>query len=316
MDPMAGRGATRPVRPGAGEQLDLLSYASPPPVAPATLPESLHFGAVGWRHPEWGDMVWSGTLSPADLALHGLAEYAEHPLFSTVLLVPGAEPFDEQTLRVWAAQLPVGFRCVVQAHRSVTAPRLTRSGGFDVRQSQTNPHFLDAAWFVSDVWRPAITTLNDHLGAVCLSFPPGLHAAGIPPAAFAERLEQFLARLPEHLPIAVELQEAEYLTLEYARALAGVGASHVFTTAPGMPPFAEQARWVPSGRQLIVHLGHPVGTQYASDVQRRSAVVDLLFGEPRREAFVLVDQSAEGSAPATIDGLIDAATDRLAGGHG
>jgi hypothetical protein len=65
-----------------------------------------------------------------------------------------------------------------------------------------------------------------------------------------------------------------------------------------------------------VRLGDPVGTQYASDVQRRGAVADLLFSGARPEAYVLVDQQAEGSAPVTIDGLIDAATDRIAGGHG
>ena len=298
------------------EQLNLLAF-SPEAARLArlralrdSLPTRIRFGTVDWHHPQWGQSVFADSTTGKELELHGLGEYVEHYRFSTVCFASGAEPFTAGILRRYAAQLPDGFTFFVDAHRCVTAPRLTRGAGFDVVHSKVNPNFLDAHYFDLEVWRPLLhgfdsAALRDNLGAVLLSFPHGLHAAGIHPEAFAERLENFFVAAPEGVPFAVELREPEYLTLDYARVLACHGATHIFTTAPGMPTYAEQQKWVPSGRHLLVRMTEPVGTQYPSDSQRRHAVADLIAAAGQHEVHVLVDDAAEGGALQTIDRLIE-----------
>ena len=132
-----------------------------------------------------------------------------------------------------------------------------------------------------------------------------LEAAGIPPPAFAERLERFAAQLPTGLPLAVLVSEPRYLSLDYARTLARAGWAPVFGSSPGLLPLGEQAKAVPSSADLLIYLDDPVGASYPSDEQRRAAVIELLCTGAAQRAFVLVGDRAEGSAPRTISRLLE-----------
>jgi hypothetical protein len=272
--------------------------------ARARLPEGIRLGALGWIHPEWGELVWSTPTDAAALERDGLAEYAAHPLFGTLGLDLGPEGLSERDLRRYAALLG-GMPVAAIAPAVVTLPRFPRTAPFAHEGGRVNPSFLDAHHFTTSVWRPLTEALGEQLAVVLLSFPPALAAAGIPPAAFAERLERFLGALPPEMPVAVELREPKYLGLEYARVLATANASHVFTSAPGMPTYAEQELAVPTSPEVVVRLDDPLEAQYPSETQRRAALVELLRGGTR-PAFVLVGDHAEGSAPRTIARLTEA----------
>ena len=52
----------------------------------ATLPRLAHLGTSSWTFPGWKGLVWEGDYSDAQLSKHGLASYAQHPLFRCVSL--------------------------------------------------------------------------------------------------------------------------------------------------------------------------------------------------------------------------------------
>jgi hypothetical protein len=277
----------------APRQLDLLAYE---PVAPQQLdvsrvrerlPAAWRFGAIG-----------------AALEREGVVEYAANPLWSTLLVDLGATGLPERDLRRYAGQLGA-LPVLVQAPGTVSLPRFPRTAAYGAEGGHANPRFLDPHAFLTDVWTPVHEAFGDQLAALMLSFPPAVLAAGISPHAFAERLERFATALPDAVPLAVEIREPRYLSLDYARTLAHCDVAHVFTSAPGMPTFAEQAAAVPTPAELIVRLDDPVGTQYPSDEQRRSALVELVRASGG-DAYLLVGDRAEGAAPKTVARLFDA----------
>src|SRR6266540_187851 len=50
----------------------------------ARLPGNVFFGTSSWGFPGWAGIVYSRRATPGQLAREGLAEYARHPLLTTV----------------------------------------------------------------------------------------------------------------------------------------------------------------------------------------------------------------------------------------
>ncbi|HET9025487.1 MAG TPA: DUF72 domain-containing protein, partial [Burkholderiaceae bacterium] len=48
------------------------------------LPGSVYLGTSSWSFPGWQDIVYSRQHTEAQLARHGLAAYAQHPVLRTV----------------------------------------------------------------------------------------------------------------------------------------------------------------------------------------------------------------------------------------
>ncbi len=305
----------RPPR-DAGATLERLASLEELAALRTLLPATVQFGTAGWLYPEWRDLVWSGERSLADLELHGLSAYAQHPLLSAIYLPAAAgEPATESLLRRYAEQLPGHIHCLIETHRSVTSPRhwhhdTSHAGG---APGTVNLHFLDAKHFKTEILAPCEAAFGDRLGPFILAFPPTLARSGVRPEAFVERLHRFIQALPEQMAYAVLLNEAQYLTRGYAKLLAAYNLSHVFTTAAGMPPLLEQARLVPPSPELVVQVADPTGDFVArrqalqpfskiSDRREnmRREIIELLQTTQGVPAYVLVHNEAEGAAPLTV----------------
>lgn len=277
------------------------------------LPAHVQLGTVGWQQPAWAGIVWEHRRTPLELERDGLVEYGAHPLFTTVALEPGVESaLSERDARRIASQLPGGMVCPVLVHPEITTPRFTRHDVVHTDErhlgGQSNPHFLDPAFFLREALTPLRTHLAAHLGPVLLIFPPQLQRGGLAPELFIERLERFCAHLPESVSVAIELREPAYLQLDYARLLAAHGLAHVFTSWPGMPSLLEQARAVPTPHLAIVHLTGPERPETArapreADEGLYRQVVQLVAALPRVPTYILASDAAEGCAPLTLVGV-------------
>lgn len=282
------------------------------------LPPTVQFGTSGWVYPGWADIVWHGERSAGDLERDGLTEYASHPLLTAMVLESGEEAHaSERDLRRYAAQLPESVHCILHVHADVTTPRFTHAGEHGgVRAGRVNPRFLDSRFFVNEILGAYQDVFGQRLGPLLFTFPPILTRFGISPRAFAERLERFVAALPRGTACAVEIREPELLSLPYAKVLARYEVSHVFTTFPGMPSLAAQARAVPTSPELFVQIVDPTGERAGRraalepfdkirfpDAQMRDMVVELLVKMRGVTAYVLVHNEAEGCAPLTIVAL-------------
>ncbi len=301
---------------------DLVESAPPERVGPArpaaeaaslaaSLPRGLRLGTSSWSFPGWAGIVYAAPATEADLARHGLAAYARHPLLRTVCIDRSYyRPVEERTFARWASEVPEDFRFVVKADRRLVEPE--GPGG------EPSPGFLDPALAADDVVGPALAGLGPKLGPILFQLPPRPAAAFGGPGRFARRLRAFLDALPPGPAYAVELRTPGLLGPAYAEALDAAGASHAYAVHPAAPTLDAQTSLIPPHRQplLLVRwmLRRALGYEEA---KRRYAPFDRLVDEDpatreeivrmaldalvaERDAFVIANNKAEGSSPLTL----------------
>ena len=321
----------------AGQQVGLFGDQPEPPKADAVpraaepdqlskelgraLPADVRFGTSSWSFPGWGELVWSdGGRAPtaARLAREGLPAYSEHPLLGAVGLDRTYyAPIAARQFRDYAAQTPEHFRFIVKADRRLVSPFLPQESGKPPAASMMWDH-LHAE---REVITPAVTGLENRLGAIVFQFPPLgpawiRHAGG--PAAFADRLHDFLSSLPIGPEYAVEIRDRSLLSSAYSNALRDSGTSHCFAVHPSMPDVLSQSQAIDQEAQRITlvrwmlnpHVGlsyndakaryEPFNRLVDEDALTREAIVKLLRQRGATPGYVIVNNKAEGSAPLSI----------------
>ncbi|WP_044236862.1 DUF72 domain-containing protein [Chondromyces apiculatus] len=291
----------------------------------ARLPPGLRLGTSSWSFPGWAGIVYARRQSVKDLAYSGLAEYAQHPLLTTVGIDRSfyAPVPDGDYLR-YARQLPPGFLCVTKAPHAVMAQVFMAPGLPEDASGPTvtpNPDFLSVAAFEAMHARPLLTSFQEHAGPVLLEMPPVGPAHRMPLPAFLDRLDSFLAAAPRGLRYAVELRERSYLTPAYAEVLRAHGAAHAYTYWRSMPLPGAQAAVVPVTQApfALVRLSLKPGRAYEADKARFAPFDKIVEPDPQMRAqvveitcaaaaagipaFVLVNNKAEGSSPRTVQEL-------------
>ena len=310
-------------------QLDLFGAAPSRGVGPAPqaddvvalgrrLPSDVRLGTSSWSFPGWRGLVYDRDATPARLARAGLRAYAAHPLFRTVGLDRTFyAPMTPAAFGDLAAQVPATFRFVVKALETATVAVFPRHARYGPQAGEPNPRFLDPDPVVAELVRPALAGLGAALGPIVFQLPPQppAHLGG--PARFAMRLRAFLRGLPSGPTYAVELRNRELAGADVARVLADCGAVPCLTVHPTMPPVDVQAEaLVTSAGPLVVRWMLGAGQEYEAARERyapfdrlvdpdpgtRAAIVALVRGARRagHAAWVVVNNKAEGSAPASV----------------
>jgi uncharacterized protein YecE (DUF72 family) len=283
------------------------------------LPAGVRLGTSSWSFPGWGSLVWDRPATRAALARAGLAAYAAHPCFRAVGLDRTFySPLTRAGFAALAAQAPPGFRFVMKALETTTLAAFPRHPRYGEHAGQPNPRFLDAAGVRDDLLRPAVAGLGDKIGPVVFQFPPQPPDRLGGPARFAMRLRAFVRELPAGPPYAFELRNPELLDGHVERALADTGAVPCFTVHPAMPPVDVQAaalsgacdgpfvvRWMLGGGRDYEEARAryaPFDRIVDPDPATRTAIATLVQGAlaAGRRAFVIVNNKAEGSAPASV----------------
>jgi hypothetical protein len=146
---------------------------------------------------------------------------------------------------------------------------------------------------------------------------------------FADRLHAFLRGLPRGPRYAVELRTEALLTREYGAALADAGAIHCHSAWTYMPSVLEQARRLPpqTRKPLLLRWLLRRGERYEQASARFEPFSRLVEEDPATREEVatlvakalshnvpvcaLVDNKAEGCAPASIELLARTLRERL-----
>jgi uncharacterized protein YecE (DUF72 family) len=291
----------------------------------AQLPPGIRFGTSTWSFPGWAGLVYGGHYEEAQLAREGLAAYARHPLLRAV----GVDrsfyaPLSASTLARMADAVPGDFRFLLKAHAALTTPRSARRPAF---LQGTAEAFLDADHARRVVIEPAQRALGARLGVVLFQFSPLGERVLRHRALLLERLGAFLAALPRGVVYACEWRDPQMLGADYHAMLAAVGAVHGLCAHPRMPPVDAQGaapsvpgplviRWLLRGNRGY----DEARAEYAPfdrlrdpDPVTRMRIAALLRDAAARgrEAMLIVNNKAEGSAPLSIAGL---AAELAAGG--
>lgn len=314
----------------AVEQLSLLPATARPPMLalPAQLApwrDRLHLGTSSWVYSGWRGIVYPGDATPAFMSRDGLADYARHPLLSAA----GVDrsfyaPLPEAQYAAWAAQTPSHFRFLVKAPAAVTDAVVRDAGG---RASRVNPGYLDAAQALAAFVEPCRRGLGERLGVLLFQFSPLPPPLLEQPAAWVDRLHDFLRALPPGLPYAVEVRDAAVVTPRLVAALRDVGVGYCIGLHDRMPTLERQLRahdHLLQGRPgpLVLRWTLRAGLDYASAAERyapfdrivdpdvairegiaRAAAATLRAGQP---VLVIVNNKAEGCAPLTLAALAEA----------
>lgn len=288
------------------------------------LPRALRLGTSSWSFPGWQGIVYDRAVPQRTLARHGLAAYADHPLLRSVGIDRTYyRPVEASDFRAYADAVPSDFRFLVKADRLTTSP--TDPESYGVRKE--NPRFLDAAYATDAMVEPMMEGLGSKAGPLLFQFAP--MSAGVVGGAesFFERLQAFLAALPRGPLYAVEVRTPAFLDDRYVRVLEETGVAHCYNVHPAMAPLSRQLGRISPFHQpaLVVRWMLHDGLKYQVakdryepfdrivDEDRGSreriavAVLDALVAE--REAFVIVNNKAEGSAPLSVFRLAE----RIAG---
>lgn len=280
------------------------------------LAAGLRLGTMSWSFPGWRGSVYGDNADPKLLADAGLTAYSQHPLLGAVEVDRSFyEPLPARYFEALREQVPSDFRFLVKAHEDCSVPRFPRRARYGKKQGEDNARFLDASYASDVVVGPIVEGLGAKLGAIVFQFPP---QDADSPSAFAERLADFLQRLPRGVTYAVEIRNVELLTSAYASALESAGAVHAHNVWGNMPSVLQQARLIPPAarRPLIVRWLMRRGDDYAAagaryrpfsrlvepDLPNRRDIAALIAKALAHEvpAFVVVNNKAEGSSPATI----------------
>lgn len=302
------------------------------------LPAAARFGTSSYAFAGWRGIVYGRAAPATALARDGLVAYASQPLLRTVALdraFYAPIPVDEG--RRLAALAPADFRFVVKAHQSITRPdRDPNRGTFGDtarlrREGDANPDFLDASRAADLVVFPLLDAFGTKLGPLLFQFPPLLleRSGRLGDAdALLDRLDRFLGALPVGPAYAVEFRNRTlFESAVAARAAAILGAHGVawsLAVHPSLPSVSAQgellSRLAPDDpAPLVVRwlLGHGLGYDEAKsryepfdrlvdeDEASRHSIARLVVAALRRgrDAWVIVNNKAEGSAPLSIRGL-------------
>ncbi len=275
------------------------------------LPADVHLGTSSWSFPGWAGLVYDRRAGRRELARHGLAAYAAHPLMRAVGVdrsYYGA--LETPVWRAYADQVPADFRFVVKAPARVTDPRRRDTGA-------SNRDFLEPGP-AGEAFAAMRAGLGERLALVVCQFPP---APTIAVGAFAERLHRFLAALEGPLSLACEIRTPAWLDPAYASALTDTGTTHCYTVHPSMPAPSIQATRMgtPPPGPFLARWNLAGGQQYEAarrrywpfdrivdpDPASRSELVDGIRAARARgeRAYVTVNNKAEGSAPLSVEAL-------------
>ena len=134
------------------------------------LPRLARLGTSSWTYPGWTGLVWDKDYPDAQLSKHGLAAYAQHPLFRAVSLDRAFyRPLSALQYAGYANQVGDDFRFTVKAPALVTDATVRSETG---RALQPNPAFLNAELAVREFVQPALQGLGPKLGALVFEISP------------------------------------------------------------------------------------------------------------------------------------------------
>ena len=297
----------------------------------AALPRLAHLGTSSWTFPGWKGLVWDGDYSDAQLSKHGLAAYAQHPLFRCVSLDRAFHrPLSAQQYAAYAAQVGDDFRFIVKAPALVTDATVRSESGF---ATQLNPAFLNPELALQEFVQPAVKGLGPKLGALVFQISPLPFALLADMPALLQRLAKMLHGLPSlealrqeapNVVVAVEVRDPQWLTSEFAAVLRAVGATYCLGLHAKMPPIEGQlpmlrdlwpgplvCRWNlhrshgAFGYKDAVKLYLPFDRLVDEDLDTRSQLARVINATTKAgyPVYATLNNKAEGSAPLSVAAL-------------
>lgn len=294
--------------------------------AATALPDTVRFGTSSWAYTGWQGLVYKNVYPKARFSRDCLSEYAAYEyagarIFRTVGIDHTFyRPATEAQLAHYAGQVPAGFLVCSKVWEEITIPIFANLPRYGVKSGTTNARFLDALACEELVLQPALAGLGACAGPFIFEF----QRSGLSPEDFFPRLDRFFSQLPPGRPYAVEVRNPALLGRRYHDLLQEHRIAHVYNHWCSMPRLAVQHAAMEASftaAHVVVRLLTPLGVSYQEAVERAAPYNRLVEPLPqmraetvglvrqaiaeKRNIFVLANNRAEGSAPLTVQALVD-----------
>ncbi len=129
------------------------------------LAPQIYFGTSSWAFEGWRGLVFASDAPKTKLSRHGLAAYAQHPLFRSVGLDRTYyAPIAASDFATYADMVPDHFQFLVKAHELCTLPVFRGGGRYAQRQGEINRAFLEPSYAVDQVVGPYVEGLQTKAG--------------------------------------------------------------------------------------------------------------------------------------------------------
>ncbi len=289
--------------------------------------QGLYFGTSSWKYEGWLGSIYTpgrytarGKFSRRKFEDECLAEYAE--VFPAVCGDFSFYQFPAPDhWRALFGETPDSLKFAFKVPEEITVATWPRHARYGPRAGRVNELFLDDRLFVREFTRP-LEPYRDRIAALIFEFGT-IPKSTLSAAEFMERLDGFLASLPDGFRHAVEIRNPEYLEPGYFAMLAAYGVAHVFNAWTRMPELIDQVE-TPGAitadftvvRALLQH-----GRSYEQAVTRFEPYRTVLELAPStraglheiaerarsagKTAFVFINNRLEGHAPSTIEAVAE-----------
>jgi len=307
----------------AAKRFDPARLPAPPKIGPKTR----LFGTSSWTYPGWQGKVYGDVESYGSTQRFTelcLGEYARDPRFrcagadNMYYMPPSSRRKLLERYRSQLEDLPEPVELLPKVWHGITVNRYSPLQQREWRlDSEVNPHFLDAAYFLDQVALPLAEGLGTLLGPLILE----IQENDIHTIEFSQLLDDFLAAVRARFAgrIAVELRTQAHLTPRYLDVLFAHGCGHVlnaWTRMPGIgwqydqlrgrhgagwPYFVVRALLRPGVRYEDASAYAPYDRIVTRAPEVRADILRLLReAAAETPCYVLVNNHLEGHSPGTI----------------
>ena len=290
--------------------------------------EKIFIGTSSWKYEGWLGQIYTReryvrrrAFSQKYFQEACLAEYAE-----TFPAVCGdfsfyQFPSDAYWQRLFGSA-PARLLYAFKVPEQITVKTYPSHARYGARGGLENPSFLDAGLLQDAFLRP-LTPYRDQIAVLIFEFGTFSKKACPEPGLFLADLGKFLAALPPGWRYSVEIRNPEYLGEDYFGCLRSHGVTHVFNAWTRMPELGVQLD-IPGAftadftvcRALLrrgrsyeeaVRMFEPYQEIRDPNPQGRQALRELIARAraDRRAAFIFVNNRFEGSAPLTIQSIVE-----------
>jgi uncharacterized protein YecE (DUF72 family) len=286
----------------------------------------VRFGTSTWTYEGWQGQVYQRQYVKSKFSQECLGEYCQYlyngePLFRTV----GNDstfyrPPNANQLGRYLNQIPDWFDMCFKVWEELTIPGYAMHSRYGASAGQANPRFLNAQLFkdfVLAAYHKAKFEL--HTGPFIFEFP----RHGMAVEEFVWKLDVFFQQLPKDFRYAVEVRNAGLLGPRYRDVLEKHGVAHVYNHWSDMPSLVDQHMRMErfTAPFTVLRLLTPLKVSYEA-AKKRAEPYNKIVGElpemrretvslvkhavaGNRQAYVLVNNRAEGNAPLTVQALSD-----------
>ncbi|MSR65033.1 MAG: DUF72 domain-containing protein [Verrucomicrobiae bacterium] len=205
----------------------------------------VYFGTSSWKYEGWLGQVYTrdryftrGKFSPRKFEQHCLEEYAEcfPAVFGDFAFY---QFYSDAFWQKLFAQVPPAFQFCFKAPELITAPVFPNHDRYGVNRGKPNENFLNADLFRRE-YVDRLAPYRDQVGAIVFQFPQFSKSTQTKMGGFANRLEDFLGRLPTDLRYGIELRTESLLDADYFGCLQRHRVAHTFNSWTRMPTVGDQ----------------------------------------------------------------------------